>query len=57
MFTGITRNGEPSVTYPLKGKQEGVILYIKSRGEFVKYRDPSTNQLVDGLILNNSLTQ
>lgn len=40
--------------YPLKAKHQGMIIYVRSRGEFVFFRDSATNELVKGFILNNA---
>ncbi|XP_046633573.1 uncharacterized protein LOC124312985 isoform X2 [Daphnia pulicaria] len=41
------------ISYPLKGKHR--IVHVKSRGEFIYYRDSETNQMIDGFILSNTL--
>ena len=45
------------VSYPLKGKATGSIIYLRSQGELVEYRDEKTGKLVKGFILVNSLIE
>ncbi|XP_046460542.1 uncharacterized protein LOC124207227 isoform X3 [Daphnia pulex] len=50
----VEKNGRANcISYPLKGKHQ--IVHVKSRGEFVYYRDSDTNQMVFGFILSNTL--
>lgn len=55
-LTGVYYNGRANcISYPLKGKHR--IVHVKSRGEFIYYRDSETNQMIDGFILSNTLIQ
>ncbi len=55
-LTGVYNDGHANcISYPLKGKHQ--IVHVKSRGEFVYYRDSVTNQMIRGFILSNTLIQ
>ncbi|XP_057372656.1 uncharacterized protein LOC130693515 [Daphnia carinata] len=53
-FNWLYNGRENYISYPLKAKHQGTIVYVKSRGEFVYFRDSATNKLVMGFILNNA---
>lgn len=56
-FNWLYNGRENYISYPLKAKDQGTIVYVKSRGEFVSFRDSTTNKLVMGFILNNARIQ
>lgn len=54
---GLESRESAVISYPLKGKAKDSIIYLRSQGEIVEYRDETTGKLMNGFILVNSLIE
>lgn len=57
ILPGLENKDSGIVTYPLRGKLDETVVYLRSEAELVHYRDENTLELKSGFILINSMIE